>query len=312
MIAANILKLMTKSPSRTLYLTAGGHRMPTVNSKKKNQGKPPMLIRINELKELIRVAVLNEVDIEDVGDVCFAAGSTHVMKTCSIGGNKYYLKFSDESLFDGVNPSLQILVEYLAYKVYSLYPGVDIPNVELVYDRKGGKVGLATSAVAGKMALETIPAKELAGMLSAGVYVDIFLANWDVIGTGSGNVIADKGKATRIDPGGSLTFRAQGGRKGGKFGDKPGELKTMLDPSFGGAGRVYQHADLVKAGKTFASVPWSSIASTLSAASKEVAEELKSHGMNDLAAEWNGEAKLIAGTLKARHAEVMQHVEHVA
>jgi hypothetical protein len=160
-----------------------------------------MLIRINELKELIRVAVLNEVDIEDVGDVCFAAGSTHVMKTCSIGGNKYYLKFSDESLFDGVNPSLQILVEYLAYKVYSLYPGVDIPSVELVYDRKGGKVGLATSAVAGKMALETIPAKELASMLSAGVYVDIFLANWDVIGTGSGNVIADKGKATRIDTG---------------------------------------------------------------------------------------------------------------
>lgn len=271
-----------------------------------------MYMNIETLRQLIRESILNEINIEDVGDVCFATGSTHIMKTCSIGGDKYYLKFTDESLVDDVNPSLQILVEYLAYKVYSLYEGVNIPKIELVYDTKGAKVGLATSAVPGKMAgdVRTDP-KKLAKMLTAGIYVDIFLANWDVIGTGSGNIIVDKDVATRIDPGGSLTFRAQGGRKGSKFGNKPGELETMLKPDFGGSGRVFQYGDLQAAGSTFSSVPWSTISSVLSSTADEIYDELQGHGMKQLSAEWKAESKAIYTTLQARHKEVLAHVKYM-
>lgn len=269
-------------------------------------------MNIQTLRQLIRESILNEIDIDDVSDMCFATGSTHIMKTCSIGGDKFYLKFTDASLIEDVDPSLQILVEYLAYKVYSLYDGVRIPNVELVYDTKGQKVGLATSAIAGKMAgdVRTDP-KKLAKMLTAGIYVDVFLANWDVIGTGSGNVIVKDDTATRIDPGGSLTFRAQGGRKGSKFGNKPGELETMLKPEFGGSGRVFQHGDLQEAGDTFASVPWGTIASILTSTSNEVYDELQGRGMKQLSKEWLSESKAIISTLAARHKEVLQHVKYM-
>jgi len=266
-----------------------------------------------EIRQAVRTAILAEIDIEDVGDVCFAAGSTHVMKTCSIGGDKYFLKFSDASLFDEGDPSLQILVEYLAYKIYSLYKGVTIPKVDLVYDRDGQKVGLASSAVKGKMAGDIrMDPKKLGKMLSAGVYVDIFLANWDVVGTGSGNVmVGNKDVATRIDPGGSLTYRAQGGRKGQKFGEKPGELKTMLDPSFGGSGNVFQYSDLKKAGMVFSSVPFGAVEHAIMETDEQVSDELRSHDMKKLLSAWKADVKLIAGVLRKRHTEVMAHVKYV-
>jgi len=274
-----------------------------------------MKLRLSEIKEAIREAILKEISIEDVGDICFATGSTHIMKTCSIGKDKFFLKFTDASLIDGFDPSLQILVEYLAYKVYALYSGINIPKIQLVYDRSTQQVGLASSAVTGKMAgsSRTDP-KKLAKMLSAGVFVDVFLANWDVIGTGTGNIILgdDKKSATRIDPGGALTFRAQGGRKGSKFGAKPGELKTMMDPSFGGSGQVFQYADLEEAGSTFSSVPWGAIEQTLLSTTDEVFEELQTHNMKKLAAAWRGEASDITNTLKARHKEVMAHVQYIS
>lgn len=57
-----------------------------------------------------------------------------------------------------------------------------------------------------------------------------WLANWDAVGTGSDNMGTVKGVPTALDLGGALTFRAQGAPKGGAFGDKVGELKTMRDP----------------------------------------------------------------------------------
>ena len=270
-----------------------------------------MKTSITGLRELIREAIISEIDIEQLGDVCFAAGSTHVMKTCKIGEDKYFLKFSDESLFDEGDPSMQVLVEYLAYQVYALYKGISIPKTELVYDRKNKKVGIATSAVKGKMALEDdIDFRKFGKMMSSGVYVDIFLANWDVIGTGSGNVIHDKGTATRIDPGGSLTYRAQGGRKGSKFNPNAGELKTMLGPK--GAGQVFQYADLVEAASTFFSVSWKQIESTLLKVGQDVSNELLSHGLKSLNDAWTQEVQDIVNILRGRHKEVTAHAKHIA
>lgn len=273
-------------------------------------------MRLNALalRKIIReewVRILAEADIEDVTGISCTAGSTHVMKTCNIGDDKYFLKFSDEALFGNVDPSLQILVEYLAYRIYALYSGITIPDVELVWDRNNQRVGIASSPAAGIQALGQIDPKKMAKAMSSGVYVDVLLANWDVIGTGTGNVFYDeKVGATRIDPGGSLTFRAQGGRKGQKFSASAGELQTMLKGHMG-AGSVYEYADLLVAAKEFLSVGWPVISQEIDAVEAEILEELESRGMGSLAAEWKMDVREIHNKLKTRWQEVAEHARWV-
>lgn len=268
-----------------------------------------MKLPIFAIKFLISESLINEIDIKDVQAIKCVAGSTHVMNTCLISGDRYYLKFSDESLFDKSDPSLQILVEYLAYKVYELYPSISVPKVHLVYDKSKKRVGLSTSEVKGKQALTSLSANQLGKMLSAGVYVDIFLANWDVIGTGSGNIIVGNNKATRIDPGGALTFRAQGGRKYEKFGKKASELSTMLDPSFGGAGKILSYSDMMIASKEFMSVAWSQINATLMSVNREIKNELQQRNMSSLLQQWEKDFSEILEKLQFRHKEITSHIK---
>lgn len=254
---------------------------------------------------------LNEIDIGDVSGMIYDPGSTHIMKTGMIGKDKFFIKFSQDDLVEANNPSLQILVEYAAYKIYSLYPGVSIPEtIHLVYDAKNNRVGLATSEVKGKAGLISMSPEKLGKMLSGGVFVDIFLANWDVVGMGDGNIIVAKDTATRIDPGGALTFRAQGGRKGSKFSPEVGELKTMLDPKFG-AGSVLQYSDLKAAAKVFMKVSWPSIKQTLDATNKEIMIEFARYNMNELAQEWRQEYGEIVSVLTERHKVVMKHIQFI-
>lgn len=64
-----------------------------------------------------------------------------------------------------------------------------------------------------------------------GFAVDAWLANWDVAGLTFDNVVSDaNGDPIRIDVGGTLLFRAQGGLKGAAFGDEVTELDTLRDP----------------------------------------------------------------------------------
>lgn len=253
---------------------------------------------------------LKEINIEKLNNICYSGGSTHIMKTCKIGEDEYYLKFSNEELFGKTNPSLQILIEYLSYKIYSLYPEIKIPKVELVWDKKNKKVGLASSKIKGKPGVYINPDK-LAKMLSAGVYVDVFLANWDVIGTGEGNIIVDKDQATRIDPGGSLTFRAQGGRKGKKFDSKTKELSTMLKGN-SGAGNVYQYADLKEAGKVFLNVSFEQIRQQMIEVNREIVGGLKENNLLGLLKEWKPDIISIAKILKERHREILNHIKFIS
>ena len=256
--------------------------------------------------------ILNEIDIDDVNDIECTAGSTHLMNTCRIGGNEYYLKFSDEEMFSDVdiNPSLQILVEYLAYKIYALYRGINVPNIDLVYDGKNLRVGIATSAIRGKSALKTLKHNDIAMKMSNGVYVDVLLANWDVIGTGSGNVISTGNGAYRIDPGGALTFRAKGERKGGRFSKEPTELHTMFDPDFSdtGAGTIYQYADLKRAAKEFMSVPWDMIENTINSVDENVTQELTNYSMKSLLKDWKRDVIEIKDKLKSRWNAIREHI----
>lgn len=55
---------------------------------------------------------------------------------------------------------------------------------------------------------------EMSRKLAAGMDVDAMVGNWDVIGMSGDNILVDKaGNPWRIDNGGSLSFRAQGGKK---------------------------------------------------------------------------------------------------
>jgi hypothetical protein len=275
----------------------------------KKRRAPLVLQRESSLRALIR-GILNEVDIEEVEGICMAAGSTHIMNTCFIGGDKFHLKFSDEAaeFAPTTDPSLQILIEWLAYKIYSLYPGVDIPEkIDLVYDKARSRVGLATSSVSGHHG-RSLGREVLAQGLSAGVYVDVFLANWDIGNTA--NIIArsSDSKPVRIDPGGALTFRARGSRKGRAFGDYPGELETMIGGNTAAAD-IFRYSDLRVAAKTFSSVPWSRIESQLAACDREINEKLTSYDLVDLLEQWSSDFNYIVKTLKSRHREILANVD---
>lgn len=70
----------------------------------------------------------------------------------------------------------------------------------------------------------------LKGKAQEGFGVDAWLANWDSVGTGKDNMLVDGAMdIVRIDQGGSLMYRAQGGLKGNSFGEKVGEVQSLRD-----------------------------------------------------------------------------------
>lgn len=260
---------------------------------------------------------LNEIDVEQLKNIQRTCGSSHVMSTCQLDDEFYYLKFSNEWLNHGVDPSLQILIEFLAYRIYQLYPNIKIPSkIQLVYDKNRKKVGLATSAVSGEMSgnmlyYNKITPQELGEMMSAGVYVDIFLANYDVMGTGTGNVIIDKDSATRIDPGGSMTFSATGKRKEKVFDPEASHLSSMFDLN-NSSGEVFQYVDLKIASETFKTVSWSKIEKTLQETYLEIRQQLEQHNLERLSREWQVEFRHILNILKSRYKRILENIEELA
>ncbi|KPZ14710.1 Type III effector hopAG1 [Pseudomonas syringae pv. viburni] len=131
-------------------------------------------------------------------------------------GVKWYVK---------TNPSTNRLRnEVLASKLYRA-AGIDVPEIKLA--SRQGKPALISKLIGGNH--KDIKTIEGSGQLRCGFAVDAWLANWDVIGqTGDNIIFNDRNKPVRIDLGGALLFRAQGGHKGNQFGNTPLELVTML------------------------------------------------------------------------------------
>lgn len=105
--------------------------------------------------------------------------------------------------------------------------GANVPEAQL-YETKGGPVKLA-SFIEGET-LDKLSGKAKADAQAAlreHFVADAFVGNWDVLGLNNDNILIDKkGKVWRIDNGGALKYRAQGGLKG-KFDEHPLELWTM-------------------------------------------------------------------------------------
>lgn len=135
-------------------------------------------------------------------------------------GVEWYCKF----------PADQDMVknELLAAKFYEML-GAKLPTLRLV--KKDGKLGIASKWVDG-MKSGTPDELAKADGTYKGFVFDAWLANWDAVGADFDNLLLDKqGKALRVDVGGSLAYRAMGGKKGAAFGNDVTELDTLLDPS---------------------------------------------------------------------------------
>jgi hypothetical protein len=121
--------------------------------------------------------------------------------------------------------------EYLAAKLYGL-AGVETPELQTIR-LNDGTLGIASKWVEGiKSVKSATPDKNAFKPFHAGFGADAWLANWDVAGATFDNIAktAD-GKPLRLDVGGALLFRAQGGPKGGAFTNTVTELESLRDPN---------------------------------------------------------------------------------
>jgi len=162
-------------------------------------------------------------------------GSTGAKKvTVTEGGLKP--KKSTWVMKDYGGRDLQAENEYLTNGIYNAVSPGSAPESRLgsIINRNGGTSTavfnefLDNGVEVGKLtgAAKTVAAKQA----RENFVLDAWLANWDAVGMSGDNMVVVGGRVVRIDNGGALLFRAQGGRKGAQFGANVGELKTLLDP----------------------------------------------------------------------------------
>ena len=132
-------------------------------------------------------------------------------------GERFYVKFYE-------NPS-QGQAEFVANAIYAKL-GIKAARSEII--QLDGREAIASPAVP-----EATPAsREAQGGsedVQKGFVADAFLANWDVVGLVYDNIIQGEDGFYRIDNGGSLIFRAQGGDKAYSPDSIP-ELQSMRVP----------------------------------------------------------------------------------
>lgn len=198
-------------------------------------------------------------------------------------GQEWYCKFPSDP---GV-----VRNEFLAAKFYQML-GVAVPSLKLV--EKDGKLGIASKWVDG---LKNGMANDLsfAPGTADGFVVDAWLANWDVVGLSNDNLkIGKDGQAVRVDAGGALLYRAQGGEKGTDFGDDVPELDTLKD-----------HSKNAKAAAVFAGIPPEKMAFGLSQLNKlkpsQIAELCQKIGPGS-----DADKAALAAKLTARRAYILK------
>lgn len=129
-------------------------------------------------------------------------------------GTEWYVKF----------PASEDMArnEVLAAKLYEA-AGIDVPDLRLI--QLDGQQAIASRIVDG-LAKGTPDALAKGGAFD-GFAVDAWLANWDVAGATMDNLLVRGARAFRVDTGGALRYRAQGGLKGQAFGDRVTEIQSL-------------------------------------------------------------------------------------
>ena len=165
-------------------------------------------------------------DLEQVGGQ--GGSNTGGLFNNVVTGEQFYIKAPQSAV--------HAKVEVLSAKLYER-AGVKVPQITPI--KLKGSIGNSNVdgqlGVASKIeSVEDLTVAKMADMQDAadGFAADAWLANWDVIGNGGAKELNLKalanGSALRIDTGGTLFLRAQGGRKA--FGDVVEELDTLRDP----------------------------------------------------------------------------------
>ena len=117
-------------------------------------------------------------------------------------GGKWYVKWQD------IDRAKNEQLSSVLYRMLN----IDTPDIKLVRG-PGGRIGTASRHRPGVSNIGSDIGK-VAGARH-GFVVDAWLANWDVVGMQYDNMLRTAaGRAVRIDPGGSLLYRAQGALKG--------------------------------------------------------------------------------------------------
>ena len=134
----------------------------------------------------------------------------------------YYIKYGGEA---------QIRSEQLAGELYELG---GIPSTKKIivsykipaknkFSLDTRRVGIASKW----MPINCLPEANDAKIVREGFGLDCWLANWDALK--EGNVVMSAGEAARLDVGGSLCYRARGGRKGAAFGENVNEFTSFFE-----------------------------------------------------------------------------------
>jgi hypothetical protein len=158
---------------------------------------------------------INESDIKRVGSKPGGSAEGYLGE---FQGNKYLIKFYDE---DG-----QAAQEVLASILYRM-ADVAAPIMSFVNSPRG--LGVASKWVKGSP-IDPRSKADIAGVRE-GFGVDAWLANWDTVGLEYDNVLKTESGYMRVDPGGSLDYRAQGDLKGSRFGNKVIEIDGLRNPT---------------------------------------------------------------------------------
>jgi hypothetical protein len=114
--------------------------------------------------------------------------------------------------------------------------GVDVPDSKL-YDTPSGPVKLSVYSPGKTLddLLKSDPAAASKAIkkLQSNFVADALLGNWDVVGMNFDNILVSPrgGKVLRIDNGGALRYRAQGGLKGSQWSGTIGELASLRNAS---------------------------------------------------------------------------------
>lgn len=148
-------------------------------------------------------------------------GSSSVELHSDKNGNLYVVKKAHKGDFD------QLVNEFEVNNIYRSL-GFRVPEQRL---DKGSEVLISKFLEGHKELGQVIGSKlELANEIKEGFVLDCLLANWDVIGQSEDNILIshleDK-KICRVDNGGSLQYRAKGGKK--DFGEVVREIESMRD-----------------------------------------------------------------------------------
>ena len=193
--------------------------------------------------------------------------------------------------------------ELLATRLYEM---AHAPVLHAMPAMVGGKLGTASEWVSGKQNIDLSNAEDRRAA-QKNFATQAWLANWDAIGMGQHendwNQARVDGVMHTVDTGGSLLYRAQGGPKGGAFGNTVTEWDSMRHP-------VPGLPDAVMAHKTYGEMSPKRLrefaARVTSIPDHAIRAAVHTHGPGDHAAK-----EALADKLIARRDDIAKRVEEL-